>query len=79
MSLYGVIWQHTVWGVFLERAGQFGLAGLFLVYGAWGFLTFGERATQFATTLLTIAVAAAVRIWQIDRRRRKAVAARGSP
>lgn len=73
MSLYGVIRQHTVRGVLWERAGQIGLIGLFLAYGVWGFFIFGERATQFASILIALCLAAAVRVWQIERRRRRAV------
>lgn len=78
ISLYGVIRQHTVRGVLWERAGQIGLAGELLIYGVWGFFVFGERATSFAGFLLMCSLAAILRIRQIERRRRKAVA-RGSP
>lgn len=78
ISLYGIVRQRTVRGVLWERAGQIGLAGQMLIYGAWGFLVFGERATGFAGLLLMFAIAAIVRIVQIERRRRRAVS-RGSP
>ncbi len=72
MSLYGIIMQHTVHGVLWEKAGQGGLAGQFLIYGIWGFGLFSEKATGFAGLLVTLAIAAILRVVQIDRRRRKA-------
>jgi hypothetical protein len=70
MSLYGIALQHTVRGVLWERAGQWGLSVLFLIYGVWGFGLFREKATGFSTLLLALAAAAILRIVQIDRRRR---------
>jgi len=78
VSLYGIIMQHTVRGVLWERVGQLGLTGHFLIYGVWGFSLFSEKATGFAGLLVTLALAAILRVVQIERRRRKA-AKRGSP
>jgi hypothetical protein len=78
IALYGIIRQHTVRGVLWERVGQTGLAGQFLIYGVWGFSLFSEKATGFAGLLVTLALAAILRVVQIERRRRKAVK-RGSP
>jgi hypothetical protein len=77
ISLYGITMQRTVRGVLWERAGQIGLAIHFLVYGTWGFIVFREKATGFAGLLITLAIAAILRVVQIEKRRRRAVG-RGS-
>jgi hypothetical protein len=73
VSLYGIVKQRTVRGVLWERVGQLGLAGHFFIYSVWGFSLFGEKATGFAGILLMLALAAILRVVQIERRRRKAV------
>lgn len=73
ISLYGIVKQRTVRGVLWEQVGQIGLAGHFLIYGVWGFVVFGERATGFAAMLMMFAFAAILRVAQIERRRRRVV------
>jgi hypothetical protein len=70
-ALYGVIEQHTVQGVLWERAGMVGVGGLFLIYGSWAYVVYGNPATGFASLLLALGLAAIVRIRQISRRRRR--------
>jgi hypothetical protein len=71
VSLYGIIRQQTVRGVLYERAGQLGLVGQALIYGTWGFIKFGERASGFAGLLVMLAVAATWRVAQLERRKRR--------
>jgi tryptophan-rich sensory protein len=71
-ALYGVIRQRNVSGVLWERTGMYGVAFLFVTYGAWAGVVFGGPAFGFASLLISLGLAAIVRIRQINRRRRKA-------
>lgn len=70
-ALYGVIRQQNVTGVLWERTGMYGVAFLFVTYGIWGGAVFGGPAFGFASLLISLGLAAIVRIRQIDRRRKK--------
>lgn len=78
ISLYGIVNQRTVRGILWEKVGQFGLAGQYTIYSVWGFSVFGEKATGFAVILLTLAIAAILRVRQIERRKRRAARQRGT-
>lgn len=72
-ALYGIVRQRSVRGIFWERTGMYGIAFLFVTYGAWAWALFGGPATQFASQLIALGVAAMVRVRQINKRRKAAV------
>ena len=70
-ALYGVIRQRNVSGVLWERTGMYGVTFLFVTYGVWAAAVFGGPAFGFASLLISLGLAAIVRIRQINKRRRK--------
>lgn len=72
-ALCGIMWQRSVRGVLWERAGLYGVAGLFVTYGVWAGSVYGGPAFGFASLLIALGMAAMVRIRQINRRRQRAV------
>lgn len=73
VALTGIIRAATVRGVLWERAGLTGLAGVGFAYACWGIGTTGVRALAFCLFLLSMAIAAAWRAWQISRARTAAL------
>jgi hypothetical protein len=77
-SLVGIIRRRTWYGILLERAGQFGVGTLFIVYAIWAWSLFGERATSFGGILTFLGIGSILRVAQIEWIRRRE-AKRGSP
>lgn len=71
MSLYGIMRGHTSRGILWERAGQTGIAILLVTYGALAWSMFGASGLQFAGLIFSRALAATMRVIQIEVIRRK--------
>ncbi len=67
----------SITGLLVEKIGLWAVSGLYGAFAIWSIGLNGARSTGFAVMLLGVALAALVRVWQINRSKRVSTTAAG--